>query len=127
MYWTSVKNGYYWQEAPVETQSLLIEAFQELHADQNSIDHMKFWLLQQKRTNHWPTTKATADACYALLLNGNDWIASQQGVSIQLGNYKINSNEEKTEAGTGYLRKQIPGDQVVPEMGNIEVLLFTKI
>jgi len=101
MYWTSVKNGYYWQEAPVETQSLLIEAFQELHADQNSIDHMKFWLLQQKHTNHWPTTKATADACYALLLNGNNWIESRQAVSIQLGNYKINSNEEQTEAGTG--------------------------
>ena len=117
MYWKSVSNGYYWQEAPVETQSLLIEAFQELHADQNTIDQMKFWLLQQKRSNHWPSTKATADACYALLLNGNDWIASQQTVSIQLGNYKINSSEEKTEAGTGYFKKQIPGDQVVAGNG----------
>jgi hypothetical protein len=42
-----VKNGYYWQEAPLETQSLLIETFQELHADQNSIDQMKFWLLNK--------------------------------------------------------------------------------
>ena len=33
----------------------------------------------------------------------------KQTVSIQLGNYKINSNEEKTEAGTGYFKKQIPG------------------
>ena len=123
MYWKSVSNGYYWQEAPVETQSLLIETFQELHADRNAIDRMKFWLLQQKRTNHWPTTKATADACYALLLNGNDGITSQQTVSVQLGNYKIKSNEEKTEAGTGYFKKSIPGDQVVPEMGNIEVIL----
>ena len=123
MYWKSVNNGFYWQEAPVETQSLLIETFQELHSDQNAIDQMKIWLLQQKRSNHWPSTKATADACYALLLNGSDWIASQQTVSIQLGNYKINSDEGKTEAGTGYFKKQIPGDQVVPEMGNIEVIL----
>ncbi len=28
MYWKSVSYGYYWQEAPVETQSLLIETFQ---------------------------------------------------------------------------------------------------
>jgi hypothetical protein len=34
------------------------------------------------------------------------------------GNYK-ECNEEKTEAGTEYLRKQIPGNQVVAEMGNI--------
>ena len=122
MYWSSVSSGYSWQEAPVETQSLLIEAFQELHADHNTIDQMKFWLLQQKRGNHWPSTKATADACYALLLNGDDWIASPQAVSIQLGNYKINSSEGKTEAGTGYFKKQIPGDQVVPDMGNIDVI-----
>jgi hypothetical protein len=123
MYWKSVNNGYYWQEAPVETQALLIETFRELHADQSSIDKMKFWLLQQKRTNHWPTTKATADACYALLLDGSDWISHQQNVDIRLGDYKINSTEEKTEAGTGYFRKQITGEQVVPAMGNIDVVL----
>jgi uncharacterized protein YfaS (alpha-2-macroglobulin family) len=123
MYWKSVNNGFYWQEAPVETQSLLIETFQELRSDQNAIDQMKIWLLQHKRSNHWPSTKATADACYALLLNGNDWLTSQQTVSIQLGNYKLNSNEEKAEAGTGYFKKQIPGDQVVPEMGNISVII----
>jgi len=124
MFWKSVSEGFYWQEAPVETQSLLIETFQELHSDQNAIDQMKIWLLQQKRSNHWPSTKATADACYALLLNGEDWIASQQRISIQLGNYKINSNEGKMEAGTGYFKKQIPGDQVVPNMGNIGVILL---
>ncbi|HET7003094.1 MAG TPA: alpha-2-macroglobulin, partial [Puia sp.] len=55
--------------------------------------------------------------------NGDYWITSQQTVSIQLGNYKINSNEGKSEAGTGYFKKQIPGDQVAPYMGNIEVIL----
>ena len=30
MYCKSVGDGYYWQEAPVETQSVLIEAFQEI-------------------------------------------------------------------------------------------------
>ena len=82
---------------------------------------MKFWLLQQKRTQHWPTTKATADACYALLLNGTDWLSSQQNVTVQMGNYKINSDKEKTESCTCYLKKQIPGDQVIPDMGNIQV------
>ena len=27
------------------------------------------------------------------------------------------------EAGTGYFKKQIPGDQVVPNMGNIDLIL----
>ncbi|HEY4966282.1 MAG TPA: alpha-2-macroglobulin family protein, partial [Puia sp.] len=96
-YWKSVSYGYYWQEAPVETQSLLIETFQELHAGQKDIDQMKYWLLQQKHTTHWSSTKATADACYALLLTGSDWLSSNQTVSIKLGSYVINSSEEKTE------------------------------
>ncbi len=121
MYWKSVSYGYYWQEAPVETQSLIIEMFQEVHGDLKDIDQMKYWLLQQKHTTHWPSTKATADACYALLLNGSDWLSSNQNVSIKLGSYEINSSEEKTEAGTGYLKKRIPGDQVKPDMGNIQV------
>ena len=70
MYWKTNQYGFYWQEAPVETQSLLIETFQELHGEVKDIDQMKYWLLQQKHTQHWPTTKATADACYALLLAG---------------------------------------------------------
>ena len=43
MYW---KSGQQWiitgRKRPVETQSLLIEAFQELHADQKRIDQMKY-------------------------------------------------------------------------------------
>jgi len=120
MYWKTSGNGYYWQDAPVETQSLLIEAFGELHADNNLIGQMKRWLLGQKRTNHWPTTKSTADACYALLVNRSNWIRPM-AVDIRLGDYKINSGEEKTEAGTCFFKRRIPGNQVSPDMGNIDV------
>ena len=30
-------------------------------------------------------TKATAEACYALLLQGTDWIAMNRSVNIKLG------------------------------------------
>jgi uncharacterized protein YfaS (alpha-2-macroglobulin family) len=82
---------------------------------------MKTWLLLNKQTNNWKTTVATADACYALLLNGSNWLNTERTVTIQLGNYTINSSKEKTEAGTGYFKKRIEGKQVVPEMGNIVV------
>jgi uncharacterized protein YfaS (alpha-2-macroglobulin family) len=126
MYWKTVTNGYYWQQAPVETQSLLIEVFEELHAEQSFIDEMKYWLLQQKRTSRWPTTKATADACYALLLNGSDWLSSKQNVTITLGTYIMNSQDKKTEAGTGYFKERIPGEQLRPDMGNILITLHQK-
>ncbi|HVY74004.1 MAG TPA: alpha-2-macroglobulin family protein, partial [Puia sp.] len=120
MYWKSVQPGYYWQESPVETQSLLIEAFQEMGQPTALIDDMKYWLLQQKHTTHWSSTKATADACYAVLMTGGNWLASGQTVNIQLGG-KINISGEPGEAGTGYFRKTVPGQQVQPAMGNIHI------
>jgi len=122
MYWKDMPRGYYWYQAPVEAQSLLIEAFHEIARDNNAVDEMKTWLLKQKQTQHWATTKATADACYALLLSGSNWLAYQPEVTINLGNVKtIRSSEMETTAGTGYFKTVIAGKDVLPEMGTITV------
>ncbi len=41
MYWKDMSGGYYWQQAPVESQSVLIEAFSEILKDNSSADDMK--------------------------------------------------------------------------------------
>ena len=43
----------------------MIELFNEL-GNKNDVDELKIWLLKQKQTNHWPTSKSTVDAVYAL-------------------------------------------------------------
>jgi hypothetical protein len=47
MYWIANKAGWYWYQAPIETQALLIEAFTEVSNDHKSVDDMKVWLLKQ--------------------------------------------------------------------------------
>lgn len=121
MYWKDINSGWFWYEAPIETQSLLIEAFQEIGKDSKTVDDLRTWLLKNKQTNNWKTTKATAEACYALLLQGSQWLNAEPQVEIKLGNTSINSNENKQEAGTGYFKKTIEGEKVNPEMGNISV------
>lgn len=121
MYWKDMTGGYYWYQSPIESQALLIETFTEVTKDAKAVAGMKTWLLKQKQTQHWKTTKATADACYALLLQGTDWLTATPEVQISLGNYTINSASEVHEAGTGYLKKVIDGKDVKPEMGNIKV------
>ena len=64
---------------------------------------------------------ATADACYALLLNGSDWLNTDKRVTIQLGKYTTGTSTEKTEVGTGYFKKRTEGRLVKPEMGNVIV------
>ena len=56
-----------WAQAPIETQSLMIEAFDEIVGDAESVEAMKAWLIQQKRTSRWPGSPATANAVGVLL------------------------------------------------------------
>ncbi len=121
MYWKANTGGYYWNQAAVETQALLIEVFSTVGNDKKAVGQMKTWLLKNKQTNNWSTTKATADGCYAMLIGGDNWLAANPDVNIDLGATEIRSTEEKTEAGTGYLRKQFEAKAVKPEMGKITV------
>ncbi|WP_343688770.1 alpha-2-macroglobulin family protein [Chitinophaga sp.] len=119
MYWKNVTAGYWWYQAPIETQAMLIEAFHKVGQDSVAVADMKTWLLKNKQTNNWHTTKATADACYAMLLGGGNWLSANPAVTIQLGNTTV--KEEKKEAGTGYFKKQFNNEDVKPAMGKIEV------
>ena len=122
MYWKEWNNGgYYWYQAPIESQAMMIEAFTDIDKNVATIDDLKTWLLKQKQTQNWKTTKATAEACYALLLGGSNWLSEEKVVTINLGSTVIKSTDNATEAGTGYFKTRIEGPKVKPEMGNISV------
>jgi uncharacterized protein YfaS (alpha-2-macroglobulin family) len=121
MYWKDFTGGYYWYQAPVESQALMIEVFSEVTKDAQAVNDMKTWLLKQKQTQDWKTTRATAEACYALLLQGTNWLTNAPEVTVELGNTAIRSKDQQQEAGTGYFKKVIDGSQVKPAMGNIKV------
>ncbi len=122
MYWKEWNTGgYYWYQAPIESQAMMIEAFTDIDKNVATIDDLKTWLLKQKQTQNWHTTKATSEACYALLLGGTNWLAEEKEVTINLGNTVIKSTDNPAEAGTGYFKTKIDGEKVKPEMGNISV------
>jgi hypothetical protein len=124
MYWKSNQPGYYWHEAPIETQALVIEAFSEITEDKNTIEELQIWLLNNKRKQDWKTTKATTEATYALLLQGNDWLSIAGTTKIKIGNKKIalnNLNEGQTEAGTGYFKTSWKSNEIDAEMADISI------
>lgn len=124
MYWKENTGGYYWYQAPIETQALLIEAFDEVAGDKESVEAMKVWLLKNKQTNDWKTTKATAQACYALLLRGTDWLAQSTPVEIQIGGLKLEPEkmpDVKVEAGTGYFKTAWSGKEINSAMATVKL------
>lgn len=122
MYWKDNYAGYYWYQAPIEFQALMIELFDEVVNDEKSVNDLKVWLLKQKQTTDWKTTKATVEAVYALLMRGTEWLENDELVEITLGNLKIdpkNDDAVKVEAGTGYFKKSWSASEIKPEMGKV--------
>jgi TonB-dependent SusC/RagA subfamily outer membrane receptor len=124
MYWIENKAGWNWYQAPIETQALLIEAFTEIDNDIASVDAMKVWLLKNKQNKNWPTTRSTAEAVYALLMKGTDWLSVKDNTIFKLGNQKAIDDklaENDKEAGTGYIKLQWKPEEMKPGMGTLTV------
>jgi hypothetical protein len=138
MFWRDLEFSWWWYRAPIETQALMIEAFDEVAGDAEAVEECKVWLLKQKQTQDWKTTKATADAVYALLLRGTDLLASDEIVQVSLGEGETRRNITPArgpapqgvrsptgpgtiEPGTGFYEVRFSGAEVGPEMGRITV------
>ena len=120
MYWKENQPGWFWYSAPVETQAFLIEAYDEVLKDINSVEEMKVWLLKNKQTNQWNSTKATTKAVYALMNTGKSWIDAEKGIKVKIGNtpFDLQSN---AQVGSGYVKTSWTKDEIKPEMGKVEV------
>ena len=97
----------------------MIEAFDEVTGDAQAVEDCRVWLLKQKQTQDWHTTKATADAIYSLLLRGADMLSSDALVQVALGGQWI--VPEQIEAGTGFYEERFVRGEITPSMGQITV------
>lgn len=119
MYWHETQASWWWYRAPIETQAMMIEAFDEVMDDAQAVEACKVWLLRQKQTQNWKTTKATADAVYALLLRGGDLLASDELVEVSLADTVV--KPRAVEAGTGFYQQRFAASDVKPALGAITV------
>ncbi len=117
MFWRDQEFAWFWFRAPIETQAMMIEAFDEVMGDTQAVEDCKVWLLKQKQTRDWKTTKATADAVYALLLRGSDLLASNELVQVELGGKAI--KPENVEAGTGFYQERFDASEIRSELGKV--------
>lgn len=109
MYWKQNSGGCNWYNSTIETQAAIIEAYKKMGGANDKIVDMLVWLMRQKQTQNWSTTRATADACYAILMNSN-FTNNTQNIEIKINNAPI--TVEKKEAGTGYFRSDIAKENI---------------
>ncbi|MCO6461364.1 MAG: hypothetical protein J5I59_08165 [Saprospiraceae bacterium] len=120
VYWKEV-SGYYWYSRPLETQAMLIELFSKTSKDDRMVDEMKLWLLSNKRTNQWSTSKATASAIYALLLSGPALNLETQWPVVTIGDKQLDIESTQPEAGTGYFKKSYSGQDITSSLASLNI------
>lgn len=119
-------NGYHWNQLPIETQSLMIEVFETITDDTKMVENLKKYLLKQRETTHWRTTKATTSAIYALLSNSN-WLENNSSlVEISFNTqkeYKTKLKEAKKRAikGLGYFKVSYNKNEFDKSMTTINI------
>jgi len=106
-----------WASAPIETQSIMIEAFDEVAGDAGAVEAMKAWLLSQKRTSRWEGNRATADAVAALLGRGDDLLSSHELVTVDVGGERV--KPAGVEAGTGFFEERFTRREITPRLAEV--------
>ena len=128
MYW-KLTNNTYWNELAIETQSMLITAFDKILNDQESVKNMKVWLLKHKEVNNWESTKATVEACSAIINTGDNWLLESKKPNIKIGEIELDSSNRvsKEELGSGYIKTTWNDKEINSKLGEIEIKNNNKI
>ncbi len=102
-YWLA-ESGYRWWENRLETQTKMIEIFED-EDDLRLVDELKRWILNNKRTNHWDNTKTTVAAIKALM-TGTDWASESSDLQIEFDHASI-KQVGQTEAGSLFRKYEL--------------------
>ena len=108
-YYDTRRASYSWYDYKIPTEVAAIEAIQRVTpSDQQTIDEMRRWLLQEKRTQTWNTPINSVNAIYAFL-NGNSQqlsANSQQPTALAIDGSPVDTS--KASAGLGYVKTAQP-------------------
>ncbi len=120
MYWKGPGTAWYWHQSQVESHVMAMHAFDVIMPDgeekQAMLEDQKVWLLRQKQTQHWPSTKATTEAVHAMLSLGADWVAEDPQVEVRTG-----AGQVLESSVMGEYAKTWTVEEIRPELAKVEV------
>ena len=107
-YYDTPRAGYSWFDYKIPTQTMAIEALQQITPnDLQTIQEMQRWLLQSKRTQAWDTPINSVNAVYAFL-HGTSLELSAQNAAVTLDGKTLET--PKATAAIGYVKAPVPAE-----------------
>ena len=133
MYWVE-NSGYYWYQNNIGSQAMIISFFDAMKAPENMMDDMRLWLMLNKESNAWETGVSTADAVYAILSTGKDYLSASKQPNIKVGDKVLvysrttqkNEIEVEWTPGLGQVKNKWTGYDISTNLGEVEVERFAE-
>lgn len=119
-YWND-QAGYYWFNSDIEKHATMIELFDHVGNNEDVVDGLKLWLLRHKQVNSWKTSKASASAVHAFMLNREKNLHENHPVKVLIHDSKTEVEFLNQEIATGYSRKNWNASEVDSKLASIQV------
>ena len=111
--WTTDRGAYLAMNEPlvwgmnnISIHVACMEALQRVGGEEELLEQMKVWLLLQKQTRSWNQQVASADAVYALLMQGRRRAWQQSGhVRLTLGKEQIDTSSTEALDGVAAIQR----------------------
>ena len=113
-FWAPEDRSWIWYNDTIESHSMILQAVQEINPDDPHLDGLALWLLLNKKTNHWKSTKATAEALYALThyFQTTDALNANQSALIKAGSIQKDCQFSMEDLDHLSCRLTIPGKTI---------------
>ena len=109
-YYDTPRAGYSWYDYKIPTEVAAIEAIQMVSPkDVQTVDEMRRWLLQEKRTQAWDTPINSVNAIYAFLKGQKTLETKGAPTVLAIDGAPIETS--KATAGVGYVKTAITKPQ----------------
>ena len=121
-YWAAEDRSWLWYNDTVETHAFVLYAMLELDPQNKLLDGVAQWLLLDKKLGHWKSTKATAEAIYALTHYSKraGTLGLREEATVTIGPDRTQLVFEPSKAD-GKRQIVVPGDKVTPAHATVTV------
>ncbi|MBX9767294.1 MAG: hypothetical protein K2X47_08500, partial [Bdellovibrionales bacterium] len=89
-YWAAEDRSWLWYNDTIETHAFSLRTLMELNPNHKKLEGLTQWLFLNKKLNHWKSTRATAEAIYAMAysLDRSGALGTREVISVDTGTQK---------------------------------------
>lgn len=108
-YWDNFSSSWNTYYSKITLTSLILQAYTKIMPQSPHIDQIRQWMLLEKQTTDWGSSSLAADAVYALLSSGNNWLTFTKSPQFALNDKSFSLNSLDRILGYGKVQLDLSG------------------